>query len=365
MSFPSHSTLFISTLLFLSTLTSSVTAGRYPTNQHAMGKRRLVEKAATIAVFPPLAYADGQISDGTAGSAQAKAEAVCVTPFDGLDLADVSSDDLNNLATFREDAENAETELFNPAIDAATGAEATALKNGKIANKVLKLTCFDQVLKIQAAQGASNSAKITDEQTKLATNIALDKAVAGQPQKGVTGGSAESTPVDIAQSSTTTTSPTVAGSSSSGSSGTASSSSGSQVFAPLSFADGQISDGIAGNAQARAQAVCVDPFSNTSLADVSAEDLDNLQTFREAAETAETDLFNPAIDAASGAAKTALSNGKIANKVLKLTCEVQALKIKGAQGQDVGSDIAAEQSKLDKNISTDKAAAGQPQQVAA
>lgn len=49
----------------------------------------------------------------------------------------------------RKAAENAETELFNPAIDAASGAEADALQVGKIKNKVLKLTGEVQVIKIK------------------------------------------------------------------------------------------------------------------------------------------------------------------------------------------------------------------------
>ena len=49
---------------------------------------------------------------------------------------------------------------------------------------------------------------------------------------------------------------------------------------------------------------------------------------RKAAEAAETDEFNPAIDAATGADADALQVGKIKNKVLKLTGEVQVLNIK-------------------------------------
>ena len=114
-----------------------------------------------------------------------------------------------------------------------------------------------------------------------------------------------------------------------------------------------------------------------------------MNTMREAAEDAETSLFNPAIDAASGAAADALQNGKIANKVLKLTGEVQVLNIKiakakaaGTDTSDLESDLAAEQyvsllslmgehcsdaggincrKKLTTNIATDKASAGQAQ----
>ena len=53
-----------------------------------------------------------------------------------------------------------------------------------------------------------------------------------------------------------------------------------------------------------------------------------MNNMREAAEAAETDDFNPAIKAASGAAADALQVGKIKNKVLKLTGEVQVLNIK-------------------------------------
>jgi hypothetical protein len=53
-------------------------------------------------------------------------------------------------------------------------------------------------------------------------------------------------------------------------------------------------------------------------------------------------------------------NGKIKNKVLKLTAEVLGLQIEQAQGNSgVAADIAAEQKKLNNNIALDTAAAGQ------
>jgi hypothetical protein len=91
------------------------------------------------------------------------------------------------------------------------------------------------------------------------------------------------------------------------------------------------------------------PFAGQDLATVSAAELAAVQTMREAAEDAETEQFNSQIKAATGAAgtfffsfvteagidaefdwvaATALQNGKIKNKVLKLTGEVQALNIK-------------------------------------
>lgn len=72
----------------------------------------------------------------------------------------------------------------------------------------------------------------------------------------------------------------------------------------------------------------MDPFANVDLSSVSSDVLTAMNNMREAAESAETDDFNPAIAAASGAAADALQVGKIKNKVLKLTGEVQVLNIK-------------------------------------
>ena len=70
------------------------------------------------------------------------------------------------------------------------------------------------------------------------------------------------------------------------------------------------------------------PLAGLDLATLDDSVAENMNTMREAAESAETDDFNPAIDAASGSAATALQNGKIKNKVLKLTGEVQGINIK-------------------------------------
>ncbi|KAF9260326.1 hypothetical protein L218DRAFT_962646 [Marasmius fiardii PR-910] len=142
--------------------------------------------------FQELPYAQFQISDGTAGQAEAKAKAVCVDPFADQDLATVDSASLQALKNMRSAAENAETELFNPAIEAASGAEAEALQNGKIQNKVLKLICLGQVRNITLAQAqaegedtAKIETKLADTATKLTKNIATDVKNAGAPSKGV------------------------------------------------------------------------------------------------------------------------------------------------------------------------------------
>ncbi len=85
-------------------------------------------------------------------------------------------------------AEDAETGTggFNDEIAAAANGDTTALQNGKIKNKVLKLQLEVLGLQIEAAQGNADQDKIDEETTKLNTNIALDKAAAGQTSFGVT-----------------------------------------------------------------------------------------------------------------------------------------------------------------------------------
>ncbi|KIK68861.1 hypothetical protein GYMLUDRAFT_152507, partial [Collybiopsis luxurians FD-317 M1] len=130
-----------------------------------------------------------------------------------------------------------------------------------------------------------------------------------------------------------------------------------------SYSAFQISDGVGGNAVAEANAVFVDPFDGVDLA------TDAINTMREAAESAETDEFDPQIDAATGATADALSVGKTKNKVLKLTGEIQAINIKIAQAQASGSDtsdlessLSEEQTKLNTNIAADQANAGKASQ---
>ncbi|KAL5521480.1 hypothetical protein ACEPAF_2228 [Sanghuangporus sanghuang] len=340
--------------------------------------------------FKELDYAQFQISDGVAGNAAAEANAVFVDPFANTDLSTVSSDVLDAMEAMREAAESAETDLFNPAIDAASGDEADALQVGKIKNKVLKLTGEVQVLNIKIAQAQASGDdtsdledKLAEEQTKLDTNVATDTDSAGATSKGVvdssdsTDSTASSASADSVSASVTDS---VSASSTASAANTAATdtaddgnSSSSQAvtqtaddFQELDYAQFQISDGVAGDAEAEANAVFVDPFANVDLSTVSDDTRDAIEAMREAAESAETDLFNPAIDAASGDEADALQVGKIKNKVLKLTGEVQVINIKIAQAQAAGEDtsdleskLQEEQTKLNTNIATDEASAGQ------
>ncbi|KAG8897869.1 hypothetical protein FRC00_003716 [Tulasnella sp. 408] len=151
-------------------------------------------QVAVRAFVPTTDYQSFQISDGVAGNAEAEANAVFVDPFDGQDLATVDDATVDALSVMRELAEDAETELFNPQIEAASGADAAALKVGKIKNKVLKLTGFSQVLKIKIAKGqaagddtSDDESKLAEEQGKLTKNIATDVKSAGQASKAATG----------------------------------------------------------------------------------------------------------------------------------------------------------------------------------
>lgn len=136
------------------------------------------------------------------------------------------------------------------------------------------------------------------------------------------------------------------------------------VLTKQSYAQFQVSDGVAGNALAEVQAKF--PIDENDLANVDPADAQIISDARQVAESAEVDTggFNDAIAAASGADADALQVGKIKNKVLKLKLEVLDLQIAQAQGgKDNTAKIAQEQKKLDTNIATDKKSAGDASQA--
>ncbi|KAK0734690.1 small secreted protein [Lasiosphaeria miniovina] len=129
------------------------------------------------------------------------------------------------------------------------------------------------------------------------------------------------------------------------------------VFSTKTYNQLSISGGVAGNAQKEALAVL--KGLPADLTKVEKADLNFLNSVNQIANDAETEAFNPQIAAASGTKAAALQRGKIKNKVLKLTATILKLQAQAAQGQNVASQLATEQKKLDNNISQDKAAAGQ------
>lgn len=130
------------------------------------------------------------------------------------------------------------------------------------------------------------------------------------------------------------------------------------VFTQQTYNDISISGGVAGNAESEALAV----FSGLDLNDlVGADDADIefLKSVNSICNNAEAEVFNKALEDATGEEKDALQRGKIKNKVLKLEATMIRLMIEQAQGDDVADEIAAEQRKLNNNISQDEAEAGQ------
>ncbi|CAE6482323.1 unnamed protein product [Rhizoctonia solani] len=307
-------------------------------------------------IFPLKDYANFQISTGVAGDALARAEAVFKTPLDGVDLATVSDEDLDNLNTMRGAASKFETTDFNPAIEAATGEEAASLQRGKIANKVLKNLGSVMVASIKEAKAKAAgeetsefTTNIAEETKKMNKNAATDKADAGK---------ALATPLKASVRRVRSVKFMRMMKKRAGFK--------RQSLMPLrDYKEFQISTGTAGDALARAEAVFKTSFDNVDLATVSDEDLDNLNTMRGAASKFETTDFNPAIKAASGEEAEALQRGKIANKVLKNLGSVMVASIKGAKAKAAGEDaseftatVEEETKKMNKNAATDKADAG-------
>lgn len=144
-----------------------------------------------------------------------------------------------------------------------------------------------------------------------------------------------------------------------------------------SFNEFTVSGGVAGNALAEVNAkfpvlaIChyvlskhtnTNQVDTTDLAGVSASDLAIISSAAQISEQAEVASggFNDALKAVSGDAATALQNGKIKNKVLKLQTDVLRLQIEQAQGKSgLDSQLAAQQKKLATNVALDVKAKGQ------
>lgn len=184
------------TVLSLTALTTAL-----PTS-----KRSLKFRQAGGPVLADTTYDAISISGGQAGNAEQEA----LNVFSALDLnnpGNIDAADIEFLGAVNDVANDAETEAFNPAIEAADGAEATALQvrtfqtvvldyvgmgktdcslqNGKIKNKVLKLMATKIELEAKQAQGEDVADKLAAELKKLNNNIALDQEAAGQASTAV------------------------------------------------------------------------------------------------------------------------------------------------------------------------------------
>ncbi|EJD40488.1 hypothetical protein AURDEDRAFT_170484 [Auricularia subglabra TFB-10046 SS5] len=98
-------------------------------------------------------YNDIQISHTVGGTAYAEASAVFVSPFAGVALSGVSYADFDAVMLMAEAAEDADFELFAPAVASAENLTiGDALEVGRVKNKVLQLTGVLQAMKIKLAR---------------------------------------------------------------------------------------------------------------------------------------------------------------------------------------------------------------------
>ncbi|KAK0746195.1 hypothetical protein B0T18DRAFT_446769 [Schizothecium vesticola] len=141
------------------------------------------------AILSPQQYSQFQVSNGIGGNALTEVNAKF--PFNEANLATIDPIDLEIIIAAGETAEQAEVGAggFNEAIAAAGGtgsAAGTALQVGKIKNKVLKLQLSVLRLGAEVAQGRQDrAAKLQEQRTKLAKNVELDRAAAGQRSQSV------------------------------------------------------------------------------------------------------------------------------------------------------------------------------------
>lgn len=310
--------------------------------------------------FPELPFSEFDISTTPGGNAAAEAAAVFLDPFSSFssaELAALPASVEDNIAAMRTAAEDAETELFNPAIDQAKQdgrtADQSALEVGKTKNKVLKHTAFLMVFNIRLAkaqaEGADTSdilADIATREGKLKTNADADAKNAGKASASPLSISATAAPVARVPRAISRRQSTL-------------------VFPELPYSQFQISSTPGGIAAQEAAAQFLAPFNSIDLTTVPESVETALANMREAAEAAELDQFNPAIEAASGAEAAALEVGKTKNKVLKHTIFLQIFNIRLAKAQAEGkdtskieADLADRQKKLATNTALDQANRG-------
>ncbi|KAI7951902.1 hypothetical protein MJO28_007586 [Puccinia striiformis f. sp. tritici] len=110
-----------------------------------------------------------------------------ISPPSDLPLLQITKADLDTCKTMNRAAVDAEDKFVfainNVGSKSSVGRE---LENGKICNKVLKLTaavlCLQMELKLKPSSDSSRTIKLNDEIKKLQENIQLDQAAKGQRQ---------------------------------------------------------------------------------------------------------------------------------------------------------------------------------------
>jgi len=120
----------------------------------------------------------------------------------------------------------------------------------------------------------------------------------------------------------------------------------------VSFNEISISGGVAGNAQAEADAA-LDALDADDLADSGF-----LSDINSICNVAEREGFNVEIDNADGEEADALQRGKTKNKVLKINATLRKLDLDEANGRDVSEKREEEEKKLANNVAKDEENAG-------
>ncbi|KAK4182635.1 hypothetical protein QBC35DRAFT_509612 [Podospora australis] len=165
--------MFFKTTILFSLLATSLAA--------PITSSQIIEKRAPVLRVQN--YSQFQVSDGVAGDGLNRV--LAKFPVNMSNPASVDPQDVAILKAARETAEAAETKAggFNEAIKAAGGEKTpagAALQRGKILNKILKLQLQVMTLTIEGAQGKDTTAKLAEQQKKLAKNIETDKKAAGE-----------------------------------------------------------------------------------------------------------------------------------------------------------------------------------------
>ncbi|KAJ3220549.1 hypothetical protein HK099_004215 [Clydaea vesicula] len=264
--------------------------------------RRFAAVILTSFTTAALQFQDFEISFAPLGTAEAAAKKACPAgASDNQEKADI--------------ANVAEIDIFNAQLKdpKITEEEKVVIQQNKIKNKVLKLTCG-----LEAAKLKGNEEVVQEKLQKLAKNISLDKAASSSAKTTKPVSSPTPKP-----SKPSTQSNTNVGSN------------------KIQFSDIDISNAAVGTAEVNAKRVCpAGSPDNQEKADI--------------ANKAEVEIFNKklSLPTLSAKEKSLIQQDKIKNKVLKLTCGLEAAKLKGNE------EVVKEKlQKLAKNISLDKAAA--------
>lgn len=176
------------------------------TSTFALPTTTITTRLVKRAILSSQPYSQFQVSNGVGGNALAEVNTKfpvhplhslspkqTLTPpqFNEANLATIDPTDLEIIKAAGETAEQAEVGAggFNEAIAAAGGtnsATGKVLQVGKIKNKVLKLQLSVLRLGAEVAQGRGDRAtKLQEQRTKLAKNVELDRAAAGQRSQSV------------------------------------------------------------------------------------------------------------------------------------------------------------------------------------